>query len=469
MKKLLLFIAVTVFFCGCNSKPTNDKYNIYNSVYYANGLEEYYYYDEILTEKSIINFDSSRLRNDLEKMLPYKTIIANYGDGYKSFYLAVMVGSKTKYRLLDGVHLRPEMGYLSSACNKTIICPFGNDEIINSVNLFEYAFPDIENIFSTKPGKIGSKIVPSMKLYELNVALGKNGEVVKPWEVKETKFEKFRPIFVKNLSRKDVSEEYYIQDYHSDNKTEEVKHNLARQEFEIEYLKKKSKSGDVKALFSNPYYAGSYSIWGRNSEYFKLQDGWDSFYKKLFSIVDMNAVENHGTVIAEVFIDKKGDVVGTQLLKGLNDKCDEAAITALKQVKSIPQDTLISFVVPIYFETAEEKNDIDLNIEFVRPELVSKENHDFRIGDEINFHFKITNKAKSKFEYNEIPVVLCINEKHYWHTNIIFKEFTGAEHWAYWKAKEKGKYSYTLCIDPDNRLGDKDLSNNFIKGTFEVK
>ena len=62
-----------------------------------------------------------------------------------------------------------------------------------------------------------------------------------------------------------------------------------------------------------------------------------------------------GKVYVQTFIDEKGDVVKTKIIKGIGDGCDEAAVNAVKNTKFKPakqRDKLVKaqVVVPILFK-----------------------------------------------------------------------------------------------------------------------
>ncbi|MGA8263323.1 MAG: energy transducer TonB [Ignavibacteriaceae bacterium] len=67
-----------------------------------------------------------------------------------------------------------------------------------------------------------------------------------------------------------------------------------------------------------------------------------------------------GKVYIQAFIDEKGDVVKTIMLKGIGSGCDEAAMKAVKETKFTPakqRDKLVKLqvVVPVLFKLNKSK------------------------------------------------------------------------------------------------------------------
>jgi hypothetical protein len=469
MKKLFFTFAsaaALLFVVSCSKTDKEKQYNIYNSVYYANGVDNYYYYDDILTEKPEIKFDTANLRKEIEDAFPYQTLFSNYGPGKNGFYFIVMIdkNNRVEYRFMTGLELRPEMGWLSSCYDKEILSTHTNWRKRGAINLFVTSIPDTNKIFATKLGKIDGKEVPSLTLYELSADLSTDGKVLSPWELTPTNFTKFRPVYYKNQNNTNVGRYFSLTDFHTTEIREKAEKYFALLEFEQAYQKKKQNIN----IPNNSFFART-TEWTHRSSDAILKEGWGAFYKNLYSYPGVDTVKMQGTVVTKLFIDKNGSVIGTQLLKGLNEQCDKAVAEVFKSTRFFPLDTLATLVAPIYFGGIKYRNDVDLCLEIGEPELVGREKRDFKEGDEINFHIKVTNKAKSLLEFNELNITIYVNDSLRGLIYGPFKRFTSEEHWFYWPAKKKGTYNYTITVDPNNQLGDKDLSNNIISGTFEVK
>ena len=67
-----------------------------------------------------------------------------------------------------------------------------------------------------------------------------------------------------------------------------------------------------------------------------------------------------GKVYIQAFIDEKGDVIKTKILKGIGSGCDESALNAVKETKFTPakqKDKLVKaqVVVPVLFKLNKSK------------------------------------------------------------------------------------------------------------------
>ena len=67
-----------------------------------------------------------------------------------------------------------------------------------------------------------------------------------------------------------------------------------------------------------------------------------------------------GKVYIQAFIDEKGDVIKTKILKGIGSGCDESAMKAVKETKFTPakqEDKLVKVqvVVPVLFKLNKSK------------------------------------------------------------------------------------------------------------------
>jgi protein TonB len=67
-----------------------------------------------------------------------------------------------------------------------------------------------------------------------------------------------------------------------------------------------------------------------------------------------------GKVFVQAFIDEKGDVIKTKILKGIGSGCDEAALNAVKETKFTPAKqkgklVKVQVVVPVLFKLNNSK------------------------------------------------------------------------------------------------------------------
>ena len=67
-----------------------------------------------------------------------------------------------------------------------------------------------------------------------------------------------------------------------------------------------------------------------------------------------------GKVFVQAFIDEKGDVIKTKIIKGIGSGCDESAMKAVKETKFTPakqEDKLVKVqvVVPVLFKLNKSK------------------------------------------------------------------------------------------------------------------
>jgi protein TonB len=67
-----------------------------------------------------------------------------------------------------------------------------------------------------------------------------------------------------------------------------------------------------------------------------------------------------GKVFVQAFIDEKGNVIKTKILKGIGSGCDEAALNAVKETKFTPakqkdKPVKVQVVVPVLFKLNKSK------------------------------------------------------------------------------------------------------------------
>lgn len=410
MKNIFLFAVLSLLAVSCTKESTQNENNIYNSVYYANGLNEHYYYDDILTAKPLISFDTTELRKEIDLMIPPKTILDNHGPGYKNLYFMLMIGDNTiKYRLLDGILLRPEMGWLSSTERKMILSQHSDNKNTFLVNLFLYEYKDVNKLFNVQRGTIDGKKVPSIKLYEVSTIISKDGIAIKPWNIKELNFNSFRP---------QITQDYSYQDF----------------EYPYDFA-------------SGPFISG----------------GYNEFRKKINYPLNAKKNKIEGRVLVRTFISETGNVVGTQLLKGLGYGCEEEVLKAIKKTNFyLPEKKKFLVDLPVELALNDgESLDLTSTLFELRP-------RELRVGKKVEIHFNLDCTSKDKpVQKKGWYVYMYINDKMvYAATSIPVKS---NEFYFSWIPQEKGLHTYKILIDPGNILQERNRLNNIILGTFEVK
>jgi TonB family protein len=299
---------------------------------------------------------------------------------------------------------------VSSNAQLTTYMPKGysNKKGIDNHAIFEAPFTDVENIFTVKPGILNGQPVRSVKLFEINVIVSKDGKILKPWSITESDFSKYREhFFVPNVNR------YY-------------------------------------------FMTGLPAI---------SVDGFESIRKAIVYPETALKYGISGRVIIELFADGEGKLAGYQFIKGLGYGCDEAVLNAIKQArfKGYPTGQRSSIIVPFEFGPP-QTTPIDLAVQLF------DFNPDTNVYN--NIRLQVVNKNQLDKDINQKYFVYvyingyCVFQSY---CQVVSNNVAQGYYWFRWRPNKPGSYNYTIYIDPENRLNDSNRENNTVKGTFVVK
>lgn|GEM_PF-2891872 len=411
------FIAVLLILIGCKGKPMQNEKNIYNSVYYANGKEEYYYYDDILTEKPKITIDTAKLLSELDLLMPSKQIASAIKTGYNNFYFMLMIGDTISYKIFQYINLRTDMGWITFYADNNLVIDYPFSRRIVKTPLFFTTFYDEKKVFKTTKGKIDKKEVPSLKLYEICIKIGDDGSKKTEWKISDYDIDKLRPQMMENNQQDQYSQ--YANDF-----------------------------------LYHPLMIG----------------GYKTMKEKIIYPEEARRENISGKVLVKVFINQDGSVGGTQLLKGLGYGCDEEAIKAIKESRFILlKKGLYQINIPFVFELSKDTNFVDLvsNISEKIPRIINS-------GKGLNLEFNISNAGDNFGNYKnpfaqKFRYVFLIDDKIVSGQEFPIGDIFPITVFAHWNGSKRGFYKYKLYIDPDNILPEIDRNNNYYEGSFEVK
>ncbi|MDR3611224.1 MAG: energy transducer TonB [Ignavibacteriaceae bacterium] len=187
--------------------------------------------------------------------------------------------------------------------------------------------------------------------------------------------------------------------------------------------------------------------------------GDEELGKKIIYPEEAKKIGVSGSIMIHAFVDEKGNVVGTKLIRGIGFGCDEAALDAVKQVKFYPSATGKNVVMERFDFQVEDKNSpIGLTNTIFR--------YDPAPGYKNNIYFNIVNSGDVPPEQTKSLITVHID-----------KVFAGAfkiermikeqEFWLHWDGGRKGNHEYVITISPAGTM--TWYRPNVKMGNFEVK
>lgn len=367
-------------------------------------------YDYELDVKSIALVNNAKFLKKINSIFPVDTLLKHFGSGTHNFYLALSIFKNEKPSRFMFVQ---DVGFMYGGVPEDFREQYdlnhSADNKKSSNSVFYNSFIDKDEIFETKLGQLDRKNVSSIKYFEIRVGIDKNRRVIAPWTIREIDLKKYLPVFNGKYDR-------------------------------------------------NDFLSGGFTT---------IIGGFETFTGKILypSAAKENGVT--GKVVVNAYIDEKGNVVGTQLFKGIGWGCDEAALKAVSEVKFHPSPSgKCQAIVPIDFELEYKTENYDITNTQITfspspPQIGEKNKVFFNV---VNVGQKATpSKAFTNSLYIDNELVLASMCK----MKVTPNKSGG--YWVSWTPKRSGKLNYIIYLDSKNELKESNRINNVIKGQVEVK
>ena len=410
MKKMILLLAF--LFLGIFLSCKNDERNATNkeTAKQKTNKNSFLNYDYELDVKSVAKVNNAKFLKEMSSIFPVDTVLKHFGTGIHNFYLALSVyknGTPSRYMFVQDVGF--VYGSVPEDFREQYELNHSKDKKNRDNSIFYHAFADKNKIFETKLGQLDGKNVNSIKYFEIRVGIDKNKKVIAPWSINEIDLKKYLPVFNGKYDR-------------------------------------------------NEFLSGGFTT---------IIGGIEAFNGKI--LYPSEAKENGvtGKVVVNAYVDEKGNVVGTQLFKGIGWGCDEAALKAVSEVKFHPSPSgKCQAIVPIDFELEYKTENYDITNTQITfspspPQIGEKNKVFFNV---VNVGQKATpSKAFTNSLYIDNELVLASISK----MKVAPNKSGG--YWASWTPKRSGKLNYIIYLDSKNELRESNRTNNVIEGQVEVK
>lgn len=372
--------------------------------------ENFLNYDYQLDVKSIAKLNNAKFLKEMNSIFPVDTILKHFGLGVHNFYLALSIfknGKPSQYMFVQDVGFM--YGSVPENFREQYELSYSADKKKSANSVFYNSFVDKNKIFETKLGQLTGKNVSSIKYFEIKIGINKNKNVITPWSIKEIDLNKYLPVFKGTYDR-------------------------------------------------NDFLSGGFTTIIGGLETLNGKIAYPSEAKK-------NGVT--GKVVVNAYIDEKGNVVGTQLFKGIGWGCDEAALKAVSEVKFHPSPSgKCQAIIPIDFELEYKPESYDLT----NTQITFSPNPP-KTGEKNKVFFNVVNvgqkaipsKAFTNSLYIDNELVLASTSKR----NVAPNKSGG--YWVSWTPKRRGTLNYIIYLDSKNELKEANRTNNIIKGQVEVK
>src|ERR1035438_1506221 len=346
---------------------------------------------------SDIKIDTVKLMNVLRTKFAPDSILIFLGPGAHEFYLIVGKNPDAEHLSYMFSSYGAGYGFLSSETAWKGILKKGNSQ---SWNPFLCVLADTGRIFRIDKDMSNSDS-PVLGIYALRVGVNNSKVEIYPWTIRPADMSRYKTKFFGNYTRSD---------------------------FQGSPIPRTIIGGD------------------------------EELGKKIIYPEEAKRIGVSCSIMIHAFVDEKGNVVGTKLIRGIGFGCDEAALNALRQVKFYPSETGKNVVMERFDFQVEDKNTpIGLTRTVFR--------YDPAMGYN-NVYFNIVNSGDVPLEQTKSLVTVHID-----------KVFAGAfkierlkkeqEYWLHWEGVRKGKHEYVITISPSRE--NTWYRSNVIMGLFEVK
>lgn len=298
-------------------------------------------------------------------------------------------------------------------CNKDLISffktltlgqsgdPFGSFGKTNCLKYYQEGF----KIFKVRKNEDSKKVI--CKYYEVKIGIDKKKNNIYPWTVTELDARRYFPHF-------------------------------------------KEKNNNKK------YVSGRFST---------IIGGYEALSSKIIYPDEAREKGVSGKVIVIAYVEKSGEVAGTQLSKGIGFGCDEAALKAVSEMKFYPTGGRFFTYVPIDFELEYKPETYDLtsNVVKFKPEHIN-------VNEKCTIEFNVVNYGNKKIPTSEYKTSMYIGKELVFMTigSPAIVENKEAKFYVPWTPRKAGTYEYTIYVDEDNILKESNRGNNIVKGKITV-
>jgi TonB family protein len=344
---------------------------------------------------SDIKIDTVKLMNVLRTKFAPDSILILLGPGTHEFYL--IVGKNPDAEHLSYIFSKYSAGYgfLSSEnAWKGMLIRPGWG------NAFFRVFPDTEKIFRIDRDVTNSDS-PVLGIYSLRVGVNKSKVELYPWSISTADLTRYQTKFYGNYKRSD---------------------------FQGSPIPRAIIGGD------------------------------EELSKKIIYPEEAKKIGVSGSIMVHAFVDEKGNVVGTKLIRGIGFGCDEAALNAVRQAKFNPSETGKNIVMERFDFQVEDKN-----------APIGLTNTVFRYDPSMgynNVYFNIVNSGEVPLWQTKSMVTVHI-DKVFAEAFKIERLKKEQEYWLHWEGVRKGKHEYVITISPTGE--NTWYRSNVIMGLFNVK
>ncbi|MCK9425061.1 MAG: TonB family protein [Ignavibacteriaceae bacterium] len=410
MKKMIL-LSVVLFlglFMSCKNDTRNS--DIRKPGEPKIKTENFLNYDYQLDVKSIAKVNHVKFLKEINSIFPVDTILKHFGRGVHNFYLALSIyknGKPSRYMFVQDVGFM--YGSVPENFREQYELSHSADKKKSVNSVFYNSFVDKNKIFETKLGQLTGKNVSSIKYFEIRLGIDKNKKVITSCSIKEIDLKKYLPVFDGKYNR-------------------------------------------------NDFLSGGFTT---------IIGGLEALNGKITYPSEAKSNSVTGKVVVNAYIDEKGNVVGTQLFKGIGWGCDEAALKAVSEVKFHPSPSgKCQAIIPIDFELEYKPESYDLT----NTQITFSPNPP-KTGEKNKVFFNVVNvgqkaipsKAFTNSLYIDNELVMASISKMKMNPN------KSEGYFVSWTPKRIGKLNYIIYLDSKNELNESNRTNNVIKGQVEVK
>ena len=354
-------------------------------------------YPAYLAGQEKLNLDTIKVIQVLESTFPPETVLQFFGPGTHAFYL--VAGTVKDEKSLIYTYAK-DIGITANFIPEMLLENLRNTE--NAGTPFNKGKVDREHIFGNI-SDVNAETPRTVGIYEIRIGIDKSKKVLYPWTILPLSIDKYR--------------------VHFDHKYE-------RNEF--------TSNGFPRTMIG----------------------GYEELGKKILYPDEARQLGVSGKIVVSAYVDEKGNVVGTQLLRGIGFGCDDVALNAIKQSKYYPSDFGKSeVIIPIDFALEYKSSSIDLTSTQFKYDPKAKYN---------NIYFNVINKGSAIPPKTKVFVSLYIDKKMV-AMSIMPQIKKDASFWVRWENVKKGMHEYVLYIDPENNLKETNRANNIVTGSFELR
>lgn len=410
MKSLFLLTAILSFglLNSCKNEGSNSVAR--ETIKPKTKMESFLNFDYELDVKSTAMVNKVKFLKEMNSIFPVDTVLKYFGPGVHNFYLALSIFKNEEPSRFTFVQ---DLGFMYGGIPENYREQFQLNHSSNKQkrgnSVFYNSFIDQNKIFVTTFGQLNGKRVSTLKYFEIKIGMNKYQTMTAPWSIEELDLKKYLPVFNGKYDR-------------------------------------------------NDFISGGFTT---------MIGGFEELSGKINypSEAKLNGVT--GKVVVNAYIDEKGNVVGTQLFKGIGWGCDEAALKAVSEVKFHPSPSgKCQAIIPIDFELEYKPENYDIT----STKITFSPNQP-KVGEKSKVFFNVVNVGQKVLPKRAFMNSLYIDDE------LVFASLSkmnmtpnkSGGYWVSWTPKRAGKLNYMIYLDSKNELNEANRANNIIKGQVEVK